>query len=308
MSRGRHLAIVVCMRQRLLIPAALVAVAALLSGCTPPGASPSATPASGTQSRTIEVDGTSRDYLVHIPDQIGTNPSLVVFLHGGFGNAEQAESAYGWDDIADRSGAIVAYPQADGLAWNAGSCCGKPARDGVDDVAFISAVVAELQGEFGVAPARTFGTGMSNGAMMVYRMACETQVFAAVAPVAGTVVTGCDSPTPTSVLHIHGLDDDRVRFDGEPGSGATRVDGMPVEDVAALWRAVDACAPPTALDDPPVTTSRADCPDGRVVELITIAGAGHQWPGASGRGLADPDPASSAIDATETIWEFFAAA
>lgn len=280
-----------------------MALAALLSGCTP-----SAAPVSGTQSRTIEVDGTSREYLVHIPDELGAEPTLVVFVHGGFGSAAQAESAYGWDAIADQNDVIVAYPQADGLAWNAGSCCGKAARSGIDDVAFVSAMVAELQGEFGVDPSRTFGTGMSNGAMMVYSMACETDVFAAIAPVAGTIVTGCDSPAPTSVLHIHGLDDDRVRFDGEPGSGTTRVDGMPIEDVTALWRAADACAPPTVVDEPPVTTSRAECPDGRAVELITIAGAGHQWPGASGRGLADPDPASSAIDATETIWTFFAAA
>lgn len=280
-----------------------MALAALLSGCTP-----SAAPVSGTQSRTIEVDGTSREYLVHIPDELDAEPTLVVFVHGGFGSAAQAESAYGWDAIADQNDVIVAYPQADGLAWNAGSCCGKSARSGIDDVAFVSAMVAELQGEFGVDPSRTFGTGMSNGAMMVYSMACETDVFAAIAPVAGTIVTGCDSPAPTSVLHIHGLDDDRVRFDGEPGSGTTRVDGMPIEDVTALWRAADACAPPTVVDEPPVTTSRAECPDGRAVELITIAGAGHQWPGASGRGLADPDPASSAINATETIWTFFAAA
>jgi polyhydroxybutyrate depolymerase len=295
------------MRQRLLVPAALVALAALLSGCSPSPA-PSATPSAGTQSRTIDVGGTSREYLVHLPDHVGADPALVVFLHGGYGTAAQAESAYGWDETADRNGAIVVYPQADGLAWNAGSCCGKPAREGVDDVAFISAVVAELQGEFGVSPARTFGTGMSNGAMMVYRMACDTTVFAAIAPVAGTIVTPCDSPAPTAVLHIHGLDDDRVRFDGEPGSGTTRVDGMPIEDVAALWRTVDSCAPPTVVEEPPVTTARAECPDGRTVELITIAGAGHQWPGASARGAADPDPASSAIDATATIWAFFTAA
>lgn len=99
-----------------------------------------------------------------------------------------------------------------------------------------------------------------------------------------------------------------MRFDGEPGSGTTRVDGMPIDEVVALWRMADVCAEPVTVEEPPLTSVRSDCPDGRVVELITIAGAGHQWPGASGRGLADPDPASSAIDATETIWEFFAAA
>lgn len=174
-----------------------------------------------------------------------------------------------------------------------------------DDVAFISAVTAELQTEFEVAPARTFATGMSNGAMMTYRMACDTTLFAAIAPVAGTIVTPCDNPAPVSVLHIHGLDDERVRYDGEQGSGAARVDGMPIDDVIALWRQIDACQDSTTTGQPPLATTRSDSADGRVVELITISGAGHQWPGASGHGLADPDSASSAVNATETIWKFF---
>jgi polyhydroxybutyrate depolymerase len=55
-----------------------------------------------------------------------------------------------------------------------------------------------------------------------------------------------------------------------------------------------------------VTTSIAACQAGRTVELITIAGAGHQWPG----GATDPgiggDPPSTALNATQVIWEFFA--
>jgi len=295
------------MRRNLMMTAAMLATALLLTGCgTSAGPNPdSETEASGTQNRTVDVQGEPREYLLHVPSELAAEPTLIVFAHGGFGNASQAESAYGWDRIADREGVIVTYPQALGLAWNAGECCGKAARQGVDDVAFLSSMVADLQDEFGVDPSRTFATGMSNGAMMTYRMACETDLFAAIAPVAGTIVTACDSPAPTSVLHIHGLADERVRFDGEPGSGTTRVDGMPVDEVVALWRDADGCATPVSSSTPPVTSVKADCADGRVVELLTIDGAGHQWPGASSRGAADPDPASSAIDATETIWQFF---
>lgn len=278
---------------------ALIAIIALLAGC----ASVPDRPEAGA--RTIDVDGVQREYLVHEPASLAAQPSLVIFLHGGFGSAAQAESAYGWDDLADREGIIVAYPEGDGVAWNAGSCCGSPARNDTDDVAFIAAVTAELQAEFGIAPEHTFATGMSNGAMMAYRMACETDIFAAIAPVSGTVVTDCVSPHPVSLLHIHGLEDERVRYDGEVGSGATRVDGLAVEDAVALWRSADGCAAPTVLDAAPVLTSTAECADGREVTLITIADAGHQWPGADGRRVADPDAVSTAIDATEVIWLFF---
>jgi polyhydroxybutyrate depolymerase len=60
-----------------------------------------------------------------------------------------------------------------------------------------------------------------------------------------------------------------------------------------------------------VTTSTARCPAGRTVELITIAGAGHQWPGSVPDPLAQRllglDPPSTALNATQVIWRFFAA-
>jgi polyhydroxybutyrate depolymerase len=60
-----------------------------------------------------------------------------------------------------------------------------------------------------------------------------------------------------------------------------------------------------------VTTSLATCPDGRAVELITIAGAGHQWPGSRPKPviqrLLHLDAPSTALNATDVIWRFFAA-
>lgn len=289
--------------KHLLVPTGLLALSLALSGCsaTPPDPAPSA----GTHLRTIEVAGEDREYRIHVPESLAAETRLVVMLHGGFGSAEQAEAAYGWNEISEEEGIVVAYPDGEGVSWNAGSCCGRSARRNVDDVGYLTAIVTELQREFGVSPERTFATGMSNGAMMAYRMACETELFAAIAPVAGTIVSDCTDPAPTSVLHIHGRDDERVRFDGEPGAGATRVDGLPVEDAVALWRTVDRCPEPHVAVAPPVTTTTATCPDGLAVTLIVIDGAGHQWPGASGNGLSDPDPASRALDATATIWEFF---
>jgi len=63
----------------------------------------------------------------------------------------------------------------------------------------------------------------------------------------------------------------------------------------------------TGRSAPPSRTA----PGGRAVELITIAGAGHQWPGAVPSPLVQrllgTDPPSSALNATQVIWAFFAA-
>jgi len=285
--------------KRLLAIAA--ASALLLTGCALRTPTPAPTAETGVQHT---VDG--RTYLLTVPANAPANAPLVIMLHGGFGSGSQAEKSYGWDELAASEGFIVAYPDGEGRAWNAGGgCCGAPGRDGTDDVAFITSVVADIEARHSIDPARVYATGMSNGALLSYRLACDTDLFAAIAPVAGTIVGDCPTPHPTSVLEIHGLADQNVRMDGSPGAGVASVDGMPVADVNDLWRTADSCQPPQVSTSGPVTTSTATCADGRTVMLTTIEGAGHQWPG-SEKIRDGGDPPSTALDATATIWAFFA--
>jgi polyhydroxybutyrate depolymerase len=187
-------------------------------------------------------------------------------------------------------------------------CCGEPGRTGVDDVAFVRAVVDDVAARLAIDPARVYATGMSNGAMMSYRLACDTTLFAAVAPVAGTMLGDCPGPAPTSVLHLHGLADASVRYDGSRGTGRTEIDGPPVPDVVAAWRRTAGCAAPETTRAGPVTTERAACPAGREVTLLTIAAAGHQWPGSDptrAQRASGADEPSTAVNATAEIWQFF---
>ncbi|HEY3902349.1 MAG TPA: hypothetical protein VGM14_00395, partial [Streptosporangiaceae bacterium] len=95
------------------------------------------------------------------------------------------------------------------------------------------------------------------------------------------------------------------------GDGPGHIDGPAVPVVNARWRRIDRCGAPAIRTAGVVRTSVARCPGGRAVELITIAGAGHQWPGARPDWLAQhllhTDPPSKALNATRVIWRFFAA-
>jgi polyhydroxybutyrate depolymerase len=251
--------------------------------------------------------GLDRSYRLYVPAGLPASAPLVVMLHGGFGSADQAERSYGWNQLADREKFLVAYPDGVGRAWNVnGGCCGRPARQGLDDVGFISAVVNDVAANVSVDRDRVYATGISNGGMMSYALACGTDVFAAIGPDSATQLDPCASPRPTSVIAIHGTADRMIRYDGEPGMGIAHIDGPPVQDVNAFWRNVDQCVQPAVAVNGPVTTSAADCADGRGVTLITIDGAGHQWPG-SQPVREGADPPSGALDATTTLWAFFAA-
>ncbi len=304
--------------------ASLVACAALVvctAGCggllrhavqrTPSAPAPHAVPV-GSSTQTLTVDGITRTFHLYRPEGLPSAAPLVVMLHGGFGSGAQAERSYGWDAQADQDHFLVAYPDGLHRAWNAGGgCCGTPAADHVDDVVFLSSMVTTIEEEVPVDPHRVFATGISNGGMMAYRLACDTTLFAAIGPDSATLMGPCPHPAPVSVIHIHGTADHNIPYGGGPGDGPGHVDGPSVPSLNATWRGVDSCAPPTTATQGVVTTSVAACPDGRSVELVTIAGAGHQWPGSPSRPVIQKvlglDPPSTALDATPVIWQFFAA-
>ena len=174
---------------------------------------------------------------------------------------------------------MVANPDGEGRAWNTnGGCCGRPGRQNLDGVGFITAAVNDIGSNLGIDANRVYATGISNGGMMSFALACNTGTFAAIGPDSATQLDGCAAPHPTSVMHIHGTADRLIRYDGEPGVGVARIDGPAVPDLNAFWRGVDQCAPPETTTDGAVTTSSADCADGRSVVLKTVAGGGHEWP------------------------------
>jgi polyhydroxybutyrate depolymerase len=146
---------------------------------------------------------------------------------------------------------------------------------------------------------------------MAYRLACDTDLFAAIGPDSATMLGTCPAPQQLSVLHIHGTADTRIPYAGGEGEGYAHINGPPVETVVAKWRAVDDCGQPTVSTSGPLTTSMASCPNGRTIELITIAGAGHQWPGSQNKpaqqAVLGTDEPSTALNATDVFWQFFAA-
>jgi polyhydroxybutyrate depolymerase len=139
---------------------------------------------------------------------------------------------------------------------------------------------------------------------MAYRAACELgDVFAAVATVAGAIPasTSCRSPRPVPLLALHGRDDRVVPLGGRGGSQPL----VAAADWSASWAAHNGCAPDASVSTAtPGVQTRAwpACPAGADVVLTTIDGLGHAWPG-------DPTDRRSAapIDASATIWAFFAA-
>jgi polyhydroxybutyrate depolymerase len=262
----------------------------------------------------MEFDGRSRWWLIHEPAGRSEGPRpLVIALHGGGGSPEGSVRMTELNALADREGFVAVYPAGTGffgrrlLTWNSGNCCGYARKKDVDDVGFLAALIGKYVSEGVADPKRVYMTGMSNGAMMTQRFACErADLVAAVAPVAGTIgVPRCEPARPVSILMINGQADQHVPYAGGEGRKALspRTDRSARENVE-IWAKNDACGPAEKKEGP-VSRESYRCPGGVDVVLLTHAG-GHIWPGGkSGARNGNVDPVLPEPKATETMWDFF---
>jgi len=276
----------------------------------------------GDASRAIQVDGAERSYLVHVPPQYApdTPTPVVLAFHGGGANAGSMAAFSELSEKADQAGFIVVYPEGTGRlprmhTFNAGNCCGQAAARKVDDVAFVGRVLDDLEGVANIDHRRIFATGMSNGAMMAYRLASEmSDRIAAIAPVGGPMGTKeCRPGRAVSVMHFHGDTDEFAPFKGGTGRGPSGTNFFSVEHSIEAWVEANGCQkPPTTSrlpdheeDGTTVKQVRyAAGKDDTEVVLVVIEGGGHTWPGKEPRmralGISTRD-----ISANDMMWEFF---
>ncbi len=272
--------------------ALLVAALALLVPAA--SAVPSGTVARGS----VQVEGLTRTYRLFVPTRPKKPAPLVLVLHGGFGTGARVASQTGFDAEAEKRGFIAAYPDGLGRAWNAGPCCGASSRLGVNDVAFVSKLLDKLGLQYSIDKRRIYATGISNGGLFSYTLACRLSGrIAAAAPVAATLISACTPSRAVSILHVHGLDDENIPFEGGRGTrGVTGYDWPPAQQGVDRWRTLDGCPATgkTTVGGAVTTNAWTPCRNGTEVRLVALAGVAHAWP-------------KEPYAATPEIWRFFAA-
>lgn len=283
------------------------------------------------QDGSLVFGGLKRTFVYYRPaDAVSdkTPKPLLIVLHGGHGRAESVIKLTSgrFNQLADRDHFLVVYPQALEKNWNDGRGIQdyRSQREKIDDVGFISALIDFFDARYGVDPNRVFVTGISNGAMMSCRLACElSSRIAAAAPVSGpipkNIFASCDPKNPVSMLFIEGTEDPLVPYDGGFVHFFRRKLGevASVRDSALFWARRDGCATPREESLPDrdpqdgttvEKTSYSGGVAGTEVILYTIQGGGHTWPGGwryAGKWLVGR--VSHELDACDVIWDFFKA-
>ncbi len=250
--------------------------------------------ASETSIETLQASGETRSYRLHLP-ATGDGPYPIVFsFHGFNSNAEQQERLSQFSALADREGFIAVFPEGVDAKWR---FMGRSDAD----VLFTMAIIDKLAAGLPIDHRRIFVTGISNGAQMAWRLACDRpEIFAAFGFVSGGYPRVCVTPVRPPIILFHGTSDRLLPYDG-------RGMLMPVREFAVGWAARDGCRLASQGEviyrKGDATGERWACQAGREVELYTLDGKGHSWPGSS----MPARITSQDIDATAVMWAFFEA-
>jgi len=273
---------------------------------------------------TIDMNGQLREYMLHIPDGLGPNSPLVFVLHGLGSTAGWIRDYSQMDQVADKNGFAVCYPQGIGGTedtkhtkkgtnfWNVGYDVHK--NEDVDDVEFLTSLAGYLQKKYGFDPQRTFCAGMSNGGDMSYLLACEApDVFKAVAPITGCMMgwiyESCNKNEPVPVLHVHGTADNTTLWDGDVENKDEWGAYMGVETTIDLWVKRNNCIRSiidTLPDNDPndgsiiIREKHEGGTNNNEVWFYKIVNGGHEWPPGW-----PYDSGNSDINTSEEIWRFF---
>lgn len=212
----------------------------------------------GTNEIQIENDGLTRRLIITTPKTFsrqGSYPALFCF-HGAGGKADGPSKR--WSPQSDERGIIVISAEAvqPEAKWNFKD---NFHDEDQKDVEFISKVLEILIANKVVDPNAIYATGHSSGGLFCYRLAKETALFAALAPMSCGMAKDAHEPDEetklVSMMQVIGDQDKSFN-----GSTTRRVTMYSAEERIAIWRTFNECLPN------PVVTNK-----GEVVEVFTYA-------------------------------------
>jgi polyhydroxybutyrate depolymerase len=233
--------------------------------------------------------GHERTYVLYVPpgDSAAHPLPLVLVYHGAGDTAANETTETDLLNISERRhDMILVYMQGYDDTWNEGAGHTPAERAGINDVAYTSAVLHQIESSYDVDRRRVAATGLSNGALLTELLGCKLAAnLTLIVPVEGelpvSVSAECRPSRPITAYEVQGTADTAIPFGGghfDGVGGGTTVLSAPKS--ALRWATLDRCAANArrSRSGNIVLSRYGACRDGVGVTLAAVQGGQHQWP------------------------------
>ena len=169
----------------------------------------------------INVAGSNRTMVVHVPANIEANSPLMISLHGRWGNGAAQQQCAQFETIADTARFIVIYPDGLPQAIIGGNTGWDVSGASDDDITFFKAIINTMYDKYKINKSRVYLSGFSIGGMECYHAAnVAANTFAAFGSVSGYPLNEYHryytGSRPVPFIHFHGKLDGFVPVDTVP--------------------------------------------------------------------------------------------
>lgn len=271
-----------------------------------------------------------RSYHLYLPKSYDGSKSLPLLLlfHGGGGDGRRMVNFTGFDKVAGEEGVIVVCPDGVERHWDDGRTdTGYRAHEEkVDDVGFVGRLIDTIEHDYKVDASRVYASGISNGAMLSFRLMLETpEKFAGIAAVVGSLPEPLSrqkwNSEPLPLIMINGTRDPLVPYDGGYVKffGKTKGRVVSVPDTVKFFAEHNRCSSPPEVSELKLESNKSGLSvkrtaytaagNGADLEFYAIEGGGHTWPRDSRLCQYLPQAvigkACRDVDTTALIWTFF---
>lgn len=260
-----------------------------------------------SQAGLVKVGDERRQFIVYQPPSIDdSTPVPLLFNFHGYGMTSGEQMMYSkTNELAEKNGFIVVYPQGIDNDWNVGF--DQDYDNGSKDVDFVEVLIEKLAKHYPVDTNQVFAIGLSRGGFFVQRLAAELSnkihgIVSVGAPMPVEVHKRMPSKIAMKAMYVHGDADEIVAMDGD------KEHYLSVQESIDFWEKSNKISKEKVFDEDSNdgTSAKLISHKGKAkIAMLLIENGGHTWPGADPFNIGLPlGKTTQDLDFNEVFWDF----
>lgn len=272
--------------------------------------------------KTLTLEAEKRSWWEYAPNSCADKECpLVLAFQDGEISGDRLDDDTKMTTYSEKNNFIIVYPKSHNKQWADGRA---ETASNKDDLKFVDKLIEEIRKDHKVDGSKIFATGMSDGGLFTFKLACErSEIIAAIAPVAANManelIEECKPTRAVPIINFVGTDDKFIPMKG--GDVKRRLGLKKKGKVISTNQTIEFWIKRNKCNSKPnvgkvrdqakkdktyaILEKYENCESGADVFRWIIGDGGHTWPSGVPKKNKLLGKVTQEVNATEEILDFF---